>query len=550
LKAHGARAEARAHGEGEARMLDLARLRVYRILLYLAVSVLIAGTVTLEAVNRLETVAAYLGLGILGIALQQIPRTSRQLPWQVSLGFDLIAHTFVVFRMDATGGPFLLLFAVPVLVWGVLRGLPGGVLAATGTIVAYAFHFGPWNGAITPARAIQILSLDAVAFLLLGAFSALLGRRIQQEEEVHRQTRLELEQTQLDAASIVTCLSSGLLCLDAEGALRLTNTRASQVLGIAPLSAGTELSELGRLSGLEPLERALRIALAEGREASIDLALLRPGRRLDLEVKTSPILGTSGQIRGLVVLLSDVSDRIARELEQKRKERLALIGQLSAGLAHEIRNSLKPITGCVELLRNELAKPSESVGSLMEIILREAENLESFLTEFLSFARDKTLQVESLALERVVEEERVSLAALSGRPVRVVPPAEGETEGFVLSDRGALAQILRNLGMNAIEASDPSTEIEIGWTLSTEEAVLFLRDRGPGIPEEIRERVYDPFFTTKTRGTGLGLAIARDLADRLGGGLALEPAAGGGTLATLRLRRAESDMLAEGASAA
>lgn len=531
-------------------MLDLARLRVYRILLYLAVSVLIAGTVTLEAVDRLETVAAYLGLGILGIALQQIPRTSRQLPWQVSLGFDLIAHTFVVFRMDAAGGPFLLLFAVPVLVWGVLRGLPGGVLAATGTIVAYAFHFGPWNGPITPSRAIQVLSLDAVAFLLLGAFSALLGRRIQQEEEVHRQTRLELEQTQLDAASIVTCLSSGLLCLDAEGALRLTNARASQVLGIAPLSAGTELSELGLLPGLEPLERALRIALSEGREESIDLALLGPGRRLDLEVKTSPILGSSGQIRGLVVLLSDVSDRIARETEQKRKERLALIGQLSAGLAHEIRNSLKPITGCVELLRNELPKPSESVGSLMEIILREAENLESFLTEFLSFARDKTLQVESLALERVVEEERVSLAALSGRPVRVVPPAEGETEGFVLSDRGALAQILRNLGMNAIEASDPSTEIEIGWTLSTEEAVLFLRDRGPGIPEEIREHVYDPFFTTKTRGTGLGLAIARDLADRLGGGLALEPAAGGGTLATLRLRRAEPDMLAEGARAA
>jgi signal transduction histidine kinase len=321
------------------------------------------------------------------------------------------------------------------------------------------------------------------------------------------------------------------------------------VLGIAPLAAGTELNELGQLPGLDPLEQALRVALSEGREETLDLALPIPGRRLSLEVKTSPILGSSGQIRGIIVLLSDVSDRIARELEQKRKERLALIGQLSAGLAHEIRNSLKPITGCVELLRNDLPEPSESVGSLMEIILREAENLESFLTEFLSFARDKTLQVEPLSLERVVEEERVSLEALSGRPVRVLPPPGGEA-GWVLSDRGALAQILRNLGVNAIEASDPSTQIEIGWKLSSEEAVLFLRDRGPGIPEEIRERIYDPFFTTKTRGTGLGLAIARDLADRLGGSLTLEPAAGGGTLATLRLRRADPALLADAERAA
>ena len=96
----------------------------------------------------------------------------------------------------------------------------------------------------------------------------------------------------------------------------------------------------------------------------------------------------------------------------------------------------------------------------------------------------------------------------------------------VRADRACLRQILRNLGLNAIEAG--GAPVEVGWRRDGREAEVYLRDHGPGLAEEIRARVFEPFFTTKPRGTGLGLAIARDLAERLGGRLALEPARGRG----------------------
>jgi signal transduction histidine kinase len=212
---------------------------------------------------------------------------------------------------------------------------------------------------------------------------------------------------------------------------------------------------------------------------------------------------------------------------------LALIGQLSAGLAHEIRNSLKPISGSVELLRRELPATGGARDTLMEIILRESEALEAFLEEFLHLARDKSLQMEELPLERVVGEEFESLASLPGGIFRLARPDPDEPLLRVRADRACLRQILRNLGLNAIEAG--GVPVEVGWRRVDGEAEVYLRDHGSGLAEEIRARAFEPFFTTKPRGTGLGLAIARDLAERLGGRLALDPAEGGGTRAILRL---------------
>jgi len=169
----------------------------------------------------------------------------------------------------------------------------------------------------------------------------------------------------------------------------------------------------------------------------------------------------------------------------------------------------------------------------MEIILREAESLENFLTEFLIFARDKNLEMQLLPLERVLGEELESLNALPNGLFRLIRPEPLGRPLYVRADRGALRQVVRNLGINALEAAEGP--IEMGWRKEDTEAVIFLRDHGPGIPAEIRTRIFDPFFTTKARGTGLGLAIARDLVNRLGGRLTLAPAEGGGTLACIRL---------------
>jgi signal transduction histidine kinase len=549
---------------------DQPRLRTYRLLVYLATAFLIAGGSGTPS-TLVSTASVYLGLGLIGVGLHWAIRRGRStVPWiwPAVLLLDVVAQAFVVGRMGGSGSPFLLLLALPILVWGVLRGLSGGIWAAALTVAAdgvlLALSRGAGDGLRSPQSSGILMSypgqgligllLHSAAFLLLGGFSGLLGRRIRQEEASHRETRRELEQAHLDAESIVAQLSQGLLCLDSRGRITLQNGRAKALL--APwggLAVGSDLTEIPLHSPLYPLTGHLLDRLGDSREQRHEILLGgRDGSDplgLPCEVSTKPILDAAGQPRGLMILLHDLTVLRSREDERQHRERLAVIGELSAGLAHEIRNSLKPITGSVELLRREMPAGCESQDALMEIILRESESLENFLTEFLNFARDKNLQMETLPLERVLGEELSSLNALPDSPFRLTGRSQDAERLCVRIDRGALRQAVRNLGINALEAG--GAPIEVGWRRHGAEAVIFMRDHGPGIPPELRRKVLEPFFTTKPQGTGLGLAIARDLINRLGGRLILEPADGGGTCACIHLPLVEGEHdRAEGRAAA
>ncbi len=532
----------------------------YRFILYLAVCVLVLGTPrglsSLGIPAVAETAAIYLGVGAAGILFQQLVGRSRPSLWPVTAALDVGAQAFVIARMGGPESVYLLLLALPILVWGLYQGIRGGAAVAVAGAVADVCLLwlrggtGSWLGArggLPAGMPPAVAFYQAFGLLLLGAFAGLLGRRIRQTEAQHEETCRELEQAQLDAESIINRLSRGLLCLDREGRISRLNARAENLLGSAgapeaPCGSwvGRSLAELAADGPLVALARHLTDRLGasseETHEVLLDPAAPIPEGRDEgraLEVTTTPVLDHEGNPHGLVVLLSDQTPHRAREAERRRRERLVLIGELSAGLAHEIRNSLKPITGSVELLRDEISAGDPSRDALMEIILRESESLENFLTEFLNFARDKNLEMEVLPLERVLGEEFESLNALPDGPFTLSRPAPGENLLWVRADRGALRSVVRNLGLNALEAG--GGRITLGWRREGSQAVVFVRDHGPGIPESIRSKVFDPFFTTKPGGTGLGLAIARDLTDRLGGVMILEPAAGGGTIACVRL---------------
>jgi two-component system, NtrC family, sensor histidine kinase PilS len=518
---------------------EQARFRIHRLLAVLAVAVLAAGSG--PAATRLATAAGYLAVEAVGILCQVTSERSaraRRL-WVAAALLDVAASAFVAFRLGPTGSPVLLLLALPVLIWGLTRGIAGGSWAAAGGIAAHLALCGliPRLGADLTARiAPASVVAQATSLVLLGLLAGLLGRRLGRAEAMQHSTARELEQARLDAETIVAHLSHGLLCVDDSGRISRLNAGARELLGgFGEIRPGVRLAELLLFESLFDLAMHLASRLASTREEICEVTLgSSPGRAAVLvEVTTTPILDQEGRPRGLVVLLADLTERRAREEERRRHDRLALLGQLSAGLAHEIRNSLKPISGSVELLRRELPEGGGARDTLMEIILRESEALEAFLGEFLHLARDKSLQMEELPLERVVGEELDSLASLPGGSFQLARPDPAEPLLRVRADRSCLRQILRNLGLNAIEAG--GLPVEVGWRRVDEEAEIYLRDHGSGLAEEIRARVFEPFFTTKPRGTGLGLAIARDLAERLGGRLALEPAEGGGTRASLRL---------------
>jgi signal transduction histidine kinase len=227
-----------------------------------------------------------------------------------------------------------------------------------------------------------------------------------------------------------------------------------------------------------------------------------------------------------------------REMERRarRNETLAEVGALAAGIAHELRNGLKPIAGSVEYLQREL-KPEGETAELMDLIARESGRLNKFVSDLLSYSRERDLALECVDLDDVL---RDVLAALSHDPRKgdgiALKYESGDSPIQLQVDREQLRQVWINLAVNAMEAMEGHGTLTIRWHGDAGAPVVVeFQDDGPGIAAEDLPRVGEPFFTTKRGGTGLGLAIAQRIVERHAGVLTLESEAGHGTTARVQL---------------
>jgi two-component system sensor histidine kinase HydH len=206
----------------------------------------------------------------------------------------------------------------------------------------------------------------------------------------------------------------------------------------------------------------------------------------------------------------------------KRAERLYALGQLSAGLAHEIRNPLASIAGAAGILKRRRPPEDAKAAECLDIIDKECQRLNRLLTNFLDFARPPAPKYQSMSLEPVID----SVMALAKHGVdrrRVVLKKDiaPEAAGFD-SDPEQLKQVLLNLVINAIQASDAGGEIVISARIEDGKVCLRVKDQGCGVAPEHLDRLFDPFFTTKKEGTGLGLPVAHQIVAHLGGVLAAQ----------------------------
>jgi signal transduction histidine kinase len=218
------------------------------------------------------------------------------------------------------------------------------------------------------------------------------------------------------------------------------------------------------------------------------------------------------------------------------------VGALAAGIAHELRNGLKPISGSVEVLQRELKLEGET-ADLMDLIARESARLNKFVTDLLSYSRERDLALEPVKLDdhlrELVSTLRHDPRRAAGVQVDYVGcqgPAEAPEEARLAVDPEQMRQVWLNLAANALEAIGERGTLTVSWSVRDEDQVAVeFRDDGPGIDADDLRRVGEPFFTTKRGGTGLGLAIALRIVERHGGGLTLESVAGRGTTARVTL---------------
>lgn len=220
------------------------------------------------------------------------------------------------------------------------------------------------------------------------------------------------------------------------------------------------------------------------------------------------------------------------EARAEQAEREAALGRLAAGLAHEIRNPLGAISGSVALLGSS-PEASEEQRQLYDIIQRETSRLNDLLSDMLDLANPRVPSPVPTLVFRVVSEV-VELARNSGRGVADVEvEAHGDGEAVARADEAMLRQMLWNLVRNAVQASNPGDAVRVEVRAAEARVQVDVVDHGPGLSQDAKERIFDPFYTTRSKGTGIGLAVVRRIAEQHGYRIAVLDTPGGG--ATFRV---------------
>lgn len=343
-------------------------------------------------------------------------------------------------------------------------------------------------------------------------------------------------------ASILTSLEDGVIITDLEGNISFVNQAAETLVGLS----ATKMVDRPYTSVFRDVEWLTgMIGKSLGPDESTSRAEGELKRRRDklmpVGATVSPLRDESGFTVGSVVVLRDRTVRQAMEEDLRRSDRLALLGTLGAGLAHEIKNPLSGIRGAAQLLRAELL-PEESVVENTAIIIREVDRVNELLEQLLDLARPPRLTLEPLnvheLLNHVLDLETNTVEANHIRIQRAYDPSLPP----ILGDRAQLTQVFLNLIKNAFQAMSGkgcltlATRVETDFSVRTRSrqkarlARIDVEDDGPGIEPGNLPHIFSPFFTTKQSGTGLGLAVCHRVITEHGGTIRVESRPGRGTV--------------------
>ena len=430
---------------------------------------------------------------------------------------DLLLITSVV---HLTGGADSQLSALYILVMAAATLLlPIGsslLLAMLGSVLYVGDAFLVSGGVFSPSVVLQL-----VVFVLVSVGTGYIAARLQEAGEGRARLQAELARTQLRAADILANIGAGIITVDGAGRLLYANPAAASLLRLR-LDDAVGQPVLDRLTSVAPgVVAALEAHRAGGLVAARrEGLLLRDGEAVPLGIATTSVSGDLTQEgSATTAIFQDISDQKRLETMHLRAQRLEAVAELSASLAHEIKNPLASIQSAVEQMsRRPTATPDEQV--LGALIVRESERLSRLLSEFLDFARVQVSRREALDLRALVH----GAATLAG-----THPDRGAQATLALDlpdgplpmdgDEDLLHRALFNLVLNAFQASPPDGTVRVrvrtlapgqqpvGLPFTGAVHAIEVRDDGAGIPAEVSERLFEPFATTKPGGSGLGLAM-------------------------------------------
>jgi two-component system, NtrC family, sensor histidine kinase PilS len=462
----------------------------------------------------------------------------------INVATDLALVSALVLFSGGKDSVFTFLYVAVGLYAGVLFPGAGALACASAGALAYAGvlvlgHRG-WLGPALRSEGFPVLitswAVHVSALLGAAGLSGFLARELLRTGTALAERTQDLAQLRTLHQRTVESLKSGLLTTDLAGRVTSFNQEAQRITGLTRSQAlERDLEEV--LPGVRALHRSM-LGTETGARARMQYAGPN-GRPLHLGIGAYVLRDASGAAGGEVVIFQDVTEVVAMERELRRSERLAAVGELSASIAHEIRNPLAAISGSIQVMQSN-ANLVES-RRLMEIALREVDRLDRLIADFLQFARPGEPKVELVPLADLVGEVLEMFEA--SRPAKVAVECDLHQGLGVHADPAQLRQVLWNLLANAAQAMPDGGAVRIearpargrasqddasSGRMDEEKpwAEITVMDEGIGIPRELMDRVFDPFFTTKAGGTGLGLAIVHRVIAEHRGVVRVEPGAG------------------------
>ena len=479
---------------------------------------------------------------------------------------ELLIESIIVYHSGYLSSPFSGLFVLTIVSAALAYRLPGTLFMATFASAAYSAAI--WMGtgaAVSEAFSLEVMKslyltnddlfftvfIHICIFYLASFISGYLADRIRAKDRELMSASESLKQARLETDEILKHLHSGLITVDNYGKIVYFNHAAEKITGLHESEIkGRNCLEVFEKRMPQFAEKILAVLKSSQHDARCEITIIdENNNELPIGLSTSMLGDDRFGVRGVVAIFQDLTSAKEVEERMRRADRLAAVGELAAGIAHEIRNPLAAISGSVEVLKNEMECEGEN-QRLMNLILKESARLSNILGEFLNYTRVNRPNFAKIEINHLIldvfdivrhHESYNKKIELEHNPAKTTDYVSGDEEMF--------KQFMLNLMVNAVEAirgdrGRVSVSIDSGDESSQSEELtdfewvrITVADSGIGFTAEQEQRLFEPFFSTKKAGTGLGLSIVKRIVDNLGGRIEVESNPHTGTVFTVYLRR-------------
>jgi len=457
--------------------------------------------------------------------------------WASTAILFFLESAFITGLIFATGinqSIFLFLYLVNIILCGFVFGRKGALILSLWTSICFStlLIFGP---EIKGQTLFFSVVLNNIAFFAVSVLSGILSEQLNFMGSELKARGKDLRALKNLNQLIVENITSGLITIDVKGEVLQANRAAMQLLDI---ETGTLVGRRidSKLTDLMAKIEALGLSESNRRAERFDWIYRNlDSERLIFEMVISPLIDEDGVLTGYVIAFQDLTRVRRLEFQMRQSEKMAAVGQLAAGIAHEIRNPLASISGSIQLLGTSFTSRQEEEKRLMAIVMKEIDRLNNLITEFLDFVRPDQVKEDAVDLNGLVREILEMAKHHTGLRQDVEVIVDWSSQRLISGSRDKLKQAILNIVINAFQAMNevPKPVLEIRTRDRGSNVVLTIRDHGVGIEEARLRKIFEPFHTTKPKGTGLGLAVTHKIIENHSGKIYVESSKGQGTEFTL-----------------